>query len=172
LNNKIIIGVVAVIIGVSIIGGYYYSGTIISEASEEMFETVWLEDVRLENMTIFPPSMKLVAIYSLYNPTEYSLNLKIDLDFLLNDEKLSELIVDEVLRPDSEIRYEIVFPMDANLIDLFEQEAELDDFVVNGLVSVGGTGFVFPTTYTIRYVNEDAMNVLPYFNETAPYSEN
>jgi hypothetical protein len=155
---------------VSGVGSYFYSKGVISEAGEEVFETVELEDFQFEELSLVPPSMKYVVIYSMYNPTNITLTVTMDLNFFINGNPFTSLLESEELEPSDSMLFEIEFPLDADLIELFEQDTELDSFIVNGDVYVTGTGFLFPATYTLSFENENAMNVLPYLNETSSYS--
>lgn len=83
---------VIVILVVSTVAMYVYAYNALGETLSESFGTIYVSDIRLENMNLFPPSADVIAEYTIENPTGTSIRLaKVDFNIWVDGKSIGTL---------------------------------------------------------------------------------
>jgi len=90
-SNKLLIGLV--VVGV-LFGGFYYAG---QEQVKQAVYQLELEysDFRIDQITLFPPSLDLTLTYGVINPSDIDLEVSLDGAIYYGETRISPLIVNE-----------------------------------------------------------------------------
>ena len=90
-SNKLLIGLV--IVGV-LFGGFYYAGQQQVKQAVSQLELEY-SDFRIDQITLFPPSLDLTLTYGVINPSDIDLDVSLDGDIYYGEIRISPLIVNE-----------------------------------------------------------------------------
>lgn len=90
-SNKLVIGIV--ILGV-LFGGFYYAGQQQVKQAVSQLELEY-SDFRIDQITLFPPSLDLTLTYGVINPSDIDLDVSLDGDIYYGAIRISPLIVNE-----------------------------------------------------------------------------
>jgi len=157
-----------IVVGISLLGiftGFMYARSIFSGTSGVIFETIKDEDWRVEDYVFFPPSMTLVLVYSINNPTNNSLEVEMDLDFYAGDYHLSKVNDTMQLDPGNTTTFEIELAYDSEILEkIYGGDEAYGSFIIDGWFKVKGNVLIFPVESSITFENEDVISVLPAFD--------
>lgn len=161
-KKKLVLLVLCMIIGVT---GYYYTQTKISINCEEVFNTIKDKDWRVEEYTFFPPSMTIVLVYSISNPTNIPLEIEMDIDFYAGDYQISNLYENKQLALGDETTFEIELVYNSTILQkIYANEEGYDSFTMDGWFKVKGNIFFISVESTKNFENEDVLSILPTFD--------
>lgn len=153
------------IILIGIFTGYIYAKNTFSETSQIIFDTIKDEDWRVENFTYSPPSMTIILVYSINNPTNMSLEIEMNLDFYAGDYPLSSVYEIKQLSPGEETTFEIDLAYDSEILErIYSSEEVFQTFIMDGWFKVKGNVLYFPVESLLTFENEDVLSVLPAFD--------
>lgn len=97
---KIVVSAAIVVLIVSIIGMYVYAYNALGETISESFETIYVSDVRLTDISLFPPSADVTVEYTIDNPTSTSIRLaKVSLDIWVDELSIGTLTATDKTLP-------------------------------------------------------------------------
>ena len=90
---KIIVPVIIVVVLVgSLVGMYLYGDHVLTNTLDESFQTIYVSDIRLTNLVLFPPSADVIAEYTIDNPTDTSIRLvKVSFDIWVDGKSIGTL---------------------------------------------------------------------------------
>jgi hypothetical protein len=165
MKTKQVALILATISLISIFAGYIYAKNTFSETSQIVFDTIRDEDWRVEDFTYFPPSMTLILVYSINNPTNMSLDVEMSLDFYAGDYPLSNVINNTQLAPGETSTFEIDLAYDSEILEqIYGSEEGFTSFIMDGWFKVKGNVLYFPVESIITFENEDVLSILPAFD--------
>ena len=157
--------IIVVISLIGIFSGYIYAKNTFSETSKVIFDTIKDEDWRVEDFTYFPPSMTIILVYSINNPTNMSLDVEMDLDFYAGDYHLSNVYENKQLSSGDSATFEIDLAYDSEILEkIYGSEDTFESFIMDGWFKVKGKILIFPVESMIIFENEDVLSVLPSFD--------
>jgi len=97
---KIVVLAVVATLVVSTIGMYVYAYSTLEETLSKSFETIYVSDVRLANINLFPPSADVIAEYTIENPTGTSIRLvKVSFDIWVDEKSVGTLTATDKTLP-------------------------------------------------------------------------
>lgn len=165
MKTKQLAMILVVISLISIFTGYIYAQNTFSETSQVIFDTIKDEDWRVEDFIYFPPSMTIILVYSINNPTDMSLEVEIDLDFYAGDYHLSNVYEDMQLSPGDKTTFEIELAYTSEILEqIYGSEETFESFIMDGWFKVKGNVLNFPVESLLTFENEDVLSVLPAFD--------
>ena len=167
MNNKNIAIIILVISLISLLSGYIYAKNQISESGIIIFDTIKDEDWRVENYIFYPPSMTIVLVYSINNPTNITVDVGMDIDFYVGDSHLSNLSQNINLVPGNETTFEIKLAYNSEILEkIYSNDEAYTSFTMDGWYKVNGNVLFYPVEYLRKFDNEDVLSVLPAFDSS------
>lgn len=157
-----------IVVGISLLGfftGFMYAQGKFSGTGNVVFDTIKDEDWRVEDFIFFPPSMKIILVYSISNPTDKPVEVEMDLDFYSGDYHLSNVYENLQLDPGNKTIFEIELAYDSEILEkIYGGEEAYESFIIDGWFKVKGNVLIFPVESLITFENEDVLSVLPAFD--------
>ena len=167
-NSKKHALLIIVVITLGILTGYIYARNTISDTKELVFSSIREKDWRVDDYVLFPPSMKLVLIYNIENPSKTPVEIEMNIDFFSGDYKISNLRKNQKILPGDKSTFEIELNYTSEILEKIYGNVEgYDKFTMNGSFKVKGTILYYPVESTIIFKGEDVSSILPLFD--APF---
>lgn len=90
---KIIVPVIIVAVLVASLGVMYvYGDSVLTNTLDESFQTIYVSDIQITNIELFPPSADCTAEYTIDNPTDTSIRLiKVGFDIWVDGRSIGTL---------------------------------------------------------------------------------
>jgi hypothetical protein len=134
-NNKIIIGLVAIII---IFTGIYITGQNKVKESLNLLEIEY-SSFKIDSLSLIPPRVDLTLTYTVVNPSDIPLSIKVDGEILYGDIAVSPIHIDERVIPalgDGELDMQI--SLNGTLLQVIGELENEEGYRLMGVLSATG----------------------------------
>ena len=133
-NNKIIIGIIAIII----ISGIYITGQNQVKESVNLLEIEY-SSFKIDTLSLIPPRVDITITYTVFNPSDIPLSIKVDGEILYGDTVVTPIHIDERVVPalgDSELDMQI--SLNGTLLQLIGEPENEEGYRLVGVLSATG----------------------------------
>jgi len=134
-NNKIIIGLMGIII---IFGGLYVTGQNQVKESINLLEMEY-SSFKVDSLSLFPPRIDLTITYTVVNPSDIPLRIKVDGEILYGDVVITPIRIEERVIPalgDTELDMQI--SLNGTLLQLIREPENEEGYRLEGVLSATG----------------------------------
>ena len=134
-NNKIIIGLMGIII---IFGGLYVTGQNQVKESINLLEMEY-SSFKVDSLSLFPPRIDLTITYTVVNPSDIPLRIKVDGEILYGDIVITPIRIEERVIPalgDTELDMQI--SLNGTLLQLIREPENEEGYRLEGVLSATG----------------------------------
>ena len=134
-DNKIIIGIVAIII---IFGGTYVNGQNQVKESIDLLEMEY-SSFKVDSLSLIPPRIDLTITYTVVNPSDIPLSIKVNGEVLYGETVVTPIRVEERVIPalgNSELDMQI--SLNGTLLQVIGEPESEEGYRLEGVLSVTG----------------------------------
>ena len=134
-NKKIIIGFLGIII---IFGGLYLTGQNQVKESINLLEMEY-SSFRVDSLSLIPPRIDLTITYTVANPSDIPLRIKVDGEILYGDTVITPIRIEERVIPASgDTELDMQISLNGTLLQLVRDPQNEEGYRLEGVLSATG----------------------------------